>query len=227
MVNYHPTSPSGRGVPQGSILGPLLYIIYDNDISSLFKNCKSILYADDTVIYKQGIELNSLKVALQEDLQNLEGWCKLNGLFVNPKKTKYMIFGSRTKLAKMGDIELTIDKVALDRANSYTYLGITLDEQLNYEKFANSIISRVSDKIYQLRRLRQFLNTRAALLIYKNMILPILEYGDVFISSMTLDTRKKIQTLQNRGLKCALSKDRLFNTDLLHSEAKIKKLKWR
>ena len=149
------------------------------------------------------------------------------GLFINSKKTKYMVFGSKSKLADVRDLSLTIENTNLERAVNYTYLGITLDEQLNYEQHAGNTIRRVSDKIYQLRKLRSFLNNKAALLVYKNMILPILEYGDVFFSSTILKTRKKLQTLQNQGLKCALNKDRLFNTNLLHSEAKLQKLKWR
>ena len=68
-------------------------------------------------------------------------------------------------------------------------------------------IRRVSDKIYQLPKLWSFLNDKAALLVYKNMILPIFEYSDVFFSSISLKTRKKLQTLPNQGLKCALNKD--------------------
>ena len=135
-----------------------------------------------------------------------------------------MVFGSKSKLADARDLSLTIENTNLERAVNYTYLGITLDEQLNYEQHAGNTIRRVSDKIYQLRKLRSFLNNKAALLVYKNMILPILEYGDVFFSSTILKTRKKLQTLQNQGLKCALNKDRLFNTNLLHSEAKLQKL---
>ena len=216
-----------QGVPQGSILGPLLYIIYANDIATKITKSKSIFYADDTVLFTHGKNIDEIEKSLQIDLDSLNSWCSDNGLFINSKKTKYMVFGSKSKLADARDLSLTIENTNLERAVNYTYLGITLDEQLNYEQHAGNTIRRVSDKIYQLRKLRSFLNNKAALLVYKNMILPILEYGDVFFSSTILKTRKKLQTLQNQGLKCALNKDRLFNTNLLHSEAKLQKLKWR
>ena len=76
-----------------------------------------------------------------------------------------MFFGSKSKLADVRD--LTIENTNLERAVNYTYLGITLDEGLNYEQHAGNPIRRVSDKIYQLLKLRSFLNNKAALLVHK------------------------------------------------------------
>ena len=207
--------PVTQGVPQGSILGPLLYIIYANDISNIFTRCKSVFYSDDTVLFIQGNNLGELETAIQEDLDKLQSWCNDNKIFVNAKKTKYMLFGSKNKLSVTSDLNISIGQTKLERANSYTYLGVTL------------IIKRVSDKLYQLNKIRYCLNTKAALLIYKNMILPIMEYGDVFAVSTTLEIRKKLQKLQNRGLKIEHGKDKLYNTNKLHEEAKLDKLKWR
>ena len=83
----------------------------------------------------------------------------------------------------------------------------------------------MSNKIYQLTKIRSYTTKRAALLIYENMILPILEYGDIFLHSATHKIRKKLQTLQNKALRCAVSKDRITKSDLLHTEANILKLK--
>ena len=212
---YSSYSLINQGVPQGSILGPLLYVIYANDIATKIRKSKSIFYADDTVVFTHGKNIYEIEKSLQNDLDSLHSWFSDNGLFINLKKTIYTFYGSKSKLANVRDLSLTIENTNLERAVNYTYLGITLDEQLSYEQHAGNTIRRVSDKIYQLHKLRSFLNNKAALLVYKNMILPILEYGDVFFAATTLKTRKKIQTLQNQGLKCALKKDRLFN--LLHS----------
>ena len=92
---------------------------------------------------------------------------------------------------------------------------------------ANLIIKKVTNKIYQLTKMRCFLTKKAALLTYKNMILPILEFGDIFLHSAPHKVRKKLQTLQNKALKCALEKDKLYGTNELHSQAKILKLKER
>ena len=113
----------------------------------------------------------------------------------------------------------------LQRVKTHTYLGIKLDEQLTLETYANSLIQKVSNRIYQLTKIRSFITKKAALLIYKNMILPILEYGDIFLHSASQIIRKKIQILQNKALRCALNKDKRYDSDALHTEAKLLKLK--
>ena len=80
---------------------------------------------------------------------------------------------------------------------------------------------------YLSKKLRHLLTIKAALLIYKNMILPILEYGDIFTMAASQENRKKLQTLQNKALRCALNKDRRYSTKDLHAEAKLSKLKLR
>ena len=75
--------------------------------------------------------------------------------------------------------------------------------------------------------MRYFLNTKAALLVYKNMILPMLEYGDIFMVGATAENRKKLQVLQNKGLRCALKKEKNSSVSELHSEGKVMRLKYR
>ena len=137
-----------------------------------------------------------------------------------------MLFGSKITLAKCKDreIKLTIEKQQIERAHNYCYLGVTLDEQLNYELCAQGIFRKVKNKLIQLRTMRYFLTKKAALLVYKNMILPILEYGDIFLSSLSRTTKRKLQTLQNKALRIALSYRGTEDTEHLHQEAKILKL---
>ena len=113
----------------------------------------------------------------------------------------------------------------IQRVQQFTYLGIVLDEPLSFEKHAKETINKTSTKILQLRKIRQYITEKAATLIYKNMILPIVEYGDIYIHSTTHDTKKKIQTLQNKALKCARGKDKRYDTQLLHKEASIATLR--
>ena len=139
-----------------------------------------------------------------------------------------MIFSNKKeKDLEKQSISLKIDNTQKQRVRTFTYLGVVLDEQLTYEAHIKQTISRVSAKLYQLRRIRQYVTDRAALLIYKNMILPILEYGDLYMHSANMEHRKKLQTLQNRALKCALNRDKRYSTKLLHSEARILKLNLR
>ena len=213
-----------QGVPQGSTLGPLFYILYANDLANTIRESKSIFYADDTVIYITKKDLRQALEAVQKDLRNMGQWCKANGIHINTDKTKFMLFGSAQKLATLETPNIKIDNTKLERVTSYTYLGIKLDEQLTFNLHAHTTINKVSNKLYQMRRLRPMLNDQAAILMYKNMILPILEYGDIFLTATTQSNRKKLQTLQNRALKCALNKPHLTPSTEIHVAAKLNKL---
>ena len=124
-------------------------------------------------------------------------------------------------------LKLKIDQNIIHKTSNYTYLGVTLDEHLSFDNHVKKTIGKVSAKILQLRKIRPYISQKAAVLIYKNMILPIMEYGDVYVPAAKQELRKKMQTLQNRALKCALSKDKRYSTQLLHTEARIKILKTR
>ena len=227
LVNnkYSSVLPVTQGVPQGSVLGPLLYIVYSNDIASKINNSSFTFYADDTVLYSKKKLIGQAGTDLQKDLTSLSEWCTENQIFINPQKTKAMFFGSKAKINSVELPVFNINDTVIDRTKSYTYLGIKLDEQLTLETHATALITRVSNRIYQLTKIRPFITKKAALMIYKNMILPILEYGDVFIHSAPQKVRKKLQTLQNKALKCALQKDKYYNSIDLHTEAKLLKLK--
>ena len=138
-----------------------------------------------------------------------------------------MIFSNRNFEFKNVNHVFKMKSVELKRVPTYTYLGVTLDEHLSYKAHTKNTINKVFGKVLRLRKIRSFITGRAALLIYKNMILPILEYGDIYLSSATKELNKKLQTLQNRALKCALGKDKYFRTAPLHREARLDKLKVR
>ena len=216
-----------QGVPQGSILGPLFYILYANDLANFLTNTCSTYYADDTVLYTKEKNFCKATRLLRRDLKNLEKWCKLNDIFVNVKKTKYMIFGSKQALHNINEPQLKINGTTISRVKTYNYLGINLDEQLNYETHLSGVVRKVSHKVYQLRRMRRFINKRAALAVYKNMILPIHEYGNVLFVSASSENRKRLQTLQNRALKCALNLEPTTSTSETHKLAKLDKLNLR
>ena len=196
-----------QGVPQGSILGPLLYLVYANDIGSIITKSKFTLYADDTVIYSSSKDINKAIANVQHDLNSLTAWCTINGIFINPIKTKFVIFS--TQIIAQPHPLLTIDNVEVQCVSQFNYLGVTLDQHLTFKNHAQHTINKVSAKIYQLRKMRKFLSQRAALLIYKNMILPITEYGDIFMLSAPKELRNRLQKLQNKALKCALNKEKL------------------
>ena len=120
------TQPLHVGVPQGSILGPLLFLIYVNEIPSTVNNCDISLYADDTVLFCSAKTTNELKQKLNSDLQNLSRWFGANRLTLNTSEFKFMVFGSNAKLVKLQNINLLINNNPLNRVDSFMYLGITV-----------------------------------------------------------------------------------------------------
>ena len=197
-----------QGVPQGSVLGPLFY-------------------TDDTVLYISHPNFKQALDMVQQDMNSLSQWCMLNGIAMNIEKNKTMVFGSSTVLGKLPPTEIRLGSAVITEVTSYKYLGMTLDPCLNYNLHVSKIIGSVTNKLRQFRRMRSFLNTRAALLVYKGTILPILEYGDIFLSAATAENRRRLQILQNRGLRCAPRKGIETSTTELHSEANLLRLKFR
>ena len=113
------------GMPQGSVLGPLFYIIYANDVSKIVKKCGVALYADDTVLYTANDNFVNSISKLQEDMNSLNDWCTRNGIKANTDKTKVMVLGTPKMLEKLPKFD--IDNVPLQVVSMYKYLGITLD----------------------------------------------------------------------------------------------------
>ena len=120
----------GHGVPQGSILGPILFVIYINDLPQCLTKSAIGMYADDTVIYFSATSPDLIKQVLQNDLNYVEQWFQENKLVLNQSKTKWMLFGTRQKLEHSSDIEIQFHgQNSIERISSFCYLGVTLDEE--------------------------------------------------------------------------------------------------
>ena len=216
-----------QSVPQGSVLGPLFYILYANDIVNIIEHCEIALYADDTVLYLVDRDFGNSIGKMRKDIGALSNWCIAEGINMNSDKTKLMVFGSLKQLTQIPAINIQVEGSLIKKVPNYKYLGVTLDGNLNYCKHVNKTIAAASQKFKQFRRMRSFLNTKAATLVYKNMILPIIEYGDIFLVGATIEKKRKLQTLQNRGLRCALKMGLDAGADELHAAATLLPLKYR
>ena len=95
-----------QGVPQGSVLGPLFYIIYANDISKIIKHCEISMYADDTVLYISDYNYDTAARKMQDDINSLSTWCLANNIMANTDKTKTMVFGTPHILANLPPYEI-------------------------------------------------------------------------------------------------------------------------
>ena len=208
------------GVPQGSVLGPLLFLVYVNDMSSAIGNSSYQLYADDTVVYKAGMNIDEITRQLQEDLVNLSKWCKCNKLTVNIKKTKYVIFGLKSQTKRIKSHSMILDNKTIERVNFYKYLGITLDMHLTFSKHIDNCYRLAAHKIYLLSKIRRYINFQASQMIYKTMVLPYMDYGDLIYDGANYNALERLQTLQNRGLRICINERGYISSVELHQRCR-------
>ena len=213
------------GVPQGSILGPMLYLIYVNDVSSILKHCSMKLYADDTVIYASADSPYDALKLVQNELDEFTVWCHENKLSINTGKTKAMLFGSRNIVKNTQLPNLLLNKDRVHFVDEFTYLGAHLDSLLDFESQAKATLKIVSHKIKILSRIRGYMSNDQAITIYKTKVLPYFDYVDILCIGTYQRSLKKLQKQQNRALHFCLYKDKHSNTNQLHIETGIPLLK--
>ena len=166
------------GVPQGSVLGPLLFILYTADMFALTENLL-ISYADDSTlisICRDPSERVMVSDSLTRDLERVSGWCTDNGMLLNPNKTKSIVFSrSRTALPAFPDIVVGGCKV--EGVSGLTILGVLFDSKLTFEDHLRRVVSTASQKLGIMRRVRSIFRDRDLVRkCFMSFILPILEY---------------------------------------------------
>ena len=163
------------GVPQGSILGPLLFIISVNDICNVSPMLFKILYADDTCVLISGNHLNDLIDRLNTELISLNNGFKANKLSLNTKKSFFMIF-HRSRIKPNVINKVVIDNHELTQVNSAKYLGVIIDHKLNWIEHISYVKSKMSKGIGIMYKARQFLTKKALLMLYHAYIFPYMTY---------------------------------------------------
>ena len=207
------------GVPQGSILGPMLFLLYINDINTMLNRCKTKLYADDTVVYATHINEQICHDWLCMDLKILMDWFNKNRLTINLDKTKLMLFATKNMQKKALFPQIELSGTKLQYVRQFNYLGVKLDSRLTFEMHANECLRLVSHKIFLLTKIRKYIDKKQALTIYKSKIMPYFDYGDIFLLGVQVKTRDMLQKLQNRALRLVLNRDSRHNVWELHHEA--------
>lgn len=208
------------GVPQGSILGPLLFILYINDIVTSVEKCQIRLFADDTLIYIAGSNLTSLLEILNKELDSVSEWLYNNGLKINVSKTKGMVLGN-TMGFPMDRLKLYVSGEIIEVVNDMKYLGVVIDRKLNFRKHADYIAKKIGKKLGILRRVNKFISRRAALTIYNTIVLPHFTYCATILFICCNEDLNRLQKLQNIGMRVLLKMNRFTSIQFM-----LNKLGW-
>merc|ERR1711911_294611 len=164
------------GVPQGSILGPLFFLLYVNDLSAASSFFRFILFADDTNLFASGKNPGDLLRGLNSELGKLSDWFAYNRLTLNYDKTQFVNF-SKPKLCTSGNIwDLKIDGRAIHEVNCSKFLGVYIDKDISWRVHIGKIITKISQTVGIIGRARSFMDGAQLSLLYNTMVLPHLQY---------------------------------------------------
>ena len=190
------------GVPQGSILGPLLFTIVINDITEQVKKCRILLYADDTVIFTSDKDSKKIEEMLNTEFNNVTRWFTNNNLVLNLKKakTEFVLFGTHQKLANSEKVSISLNGKMINESELYEYLGVTMDKNLTMKVHLEKNYKKVMSRTKLLARIRNNISPWVAETIYKVMILPQMLYCSNIMLGLSNTHISQFERIRSRAL---------------------------
>ena len=210
-----------NGVPQGSIMGPLMFLLFINDLPLYTDPINTDLYADDTTLYETGISRSAIESNLQIALNNLSDWCKLNGMAINTSKTKLMLITTHQKRAVLDSDELllALNNENLNTINKDKILGVTIDNNLAWSSHINQICKKITSNLWLLSRIKEYLSVEHRTQFYKTYIQPHIDYCNLVWGGTSQLNLNRLFRLQKRACKIILD----YNVEnVLESMKKLK-----
>ena len=214
------------GVPQGSTLGPLLFLIYANDFIQISDLPLYTQFADDTTLTITHRDIKVIETELNHILELARIWFIENKLTINTLKTEYVVYATKRALKKIDGIHLKIGDNEINRVEHYKYLGTVLDSSLTGEQQLTKLNQQMAIKLKTFSQIRKFMTEKTAVIVYKTTILPIIDYNDIIYDMMTENLQLKLQRLQNRALRTVFLGKTLTNKEM-HDRAGVTFLKKR
>lgn len=226
--------PINRGVPQGSILGPILFNLYSADLPNAIVKCNHHIYADDVQIYlsfKPEYTLSAV-ATINEDLERINEWAHQNCLVLNPHKSKFLVLGSSSQIDRINAFKpvLKVGGTIIEQVTEARNLGVLMDNTL---KFHNHVLETVKGCFYRLKvlyQVRDYLDVDRRVMLCEALILSKLNYADTVIGDCLFGYSKKLlQRVQNACARFCfsiprrahvtpfLNKNNLMNMNTRHS----------
>lgn len=212
------------GVPQGTVLGPILFSIYINGLLQMQSIGNISSFADDTVIVYIGTSWQEIKQKLQTDLPKIKSWFDEMSLTINFEKTKYVPFScnkSRNPNFQGIELEQNDQTILVEGVTSIKYLGIYVDRFMKWDIHIKSLVNKLRFILYKFRQLRKILDTPQLKTLYYSLIESHLQYGIAGWGGVYKNNLKSLETLQKRFLKIMYKKERTYPSDLLYTESQV------
>ena len=206
------------GVPQGSVLGPLFFLVYINDIHQVMTGFFH-LYADDTVFIHYNTNKFDLVRSLNNQMKNLSNWLSLNKLTLNLKKTEAIFFGDARRLKECEELEVNLDGAAIENKGFVKYLGVFIDQKLNWKKHISVTRGKGYNKFNHIRSLVNTLTPETKTLLVNSLVMPYLNYCSTVWGSASHTVLKKLGNLHHKSTQLANKPLITFSNQLLFNKS--------
>ena len=203
------------GVPQGSILGPILFLLFINDLPLLLKHCQADFFADDATAHTSNQDIETINTELQSDFSIAVSWSKQNKLPINYDKTTYMILGSKKRVQDEHQLDLRADNRTIDKVSTQRLLGIFIDDHLSWTTHIDHLCSTLSSKISLLRQISAYVPQDIQKLYYQSYIVPLLDYGCNTWGTTSSANIERLSKLQKRAARIILKADFMTPSKLM------------
>ena len=216
------SKPVTIGVPQGSILGPLLFILYINDMPNLLQSAFPIIFADDTTLFISGKNIEVVLETFKNELVNLVEWFRANKLSLNLNKTQYMLFTTSPGV-RLKEINFEVNGNVIARVKKTKFLGVYIDEKLSWLDHIDHICLKIRKSLGVIRKASRILDTDTLINLYYTMLYPYISYCHLVWGKAAAVHLKRISNLQKRAIRIITCQPWLAHTQPLFTEHNVLK----